>query len=102
MYEWLKDYEAYTDQISYLQLKSKQYPNDEQLKKRLSVLEIKRKELISLVRRFKGLEQRILVLKYIDGKTLEDIAYELNYSASHIYKKHSEIIKRINFAFSEG
>ncbi|HDR3896735.1 hypothetical protein ACQVTU_14905 [Bacillus cereus] len=55
-------------------------------------------ELKILLHTFKGLDNRILKMKYVDGITLEEIAENMNYSSSYIYKKHAEIIKRIKFA----
>ncbi len=37
-------------------------------------------------------------MKYVDGMTLEEIAEDMNYSSSYIYKKHAEILRRIKFA----
>ena len=53
-----------------------------------------------LVSNFEGLENKILVGKYIDGKTLEDVAEELGYSAQYIYNKHAQIRKMVSFAES--
>ncbi|WP_410976432.1 hypothetical protein [Bacillus pacificus] len=52
-------------------------------------------KLKKLVSTFKGLENRILKLKYIDGMTLERVAEELNYSTGYINKKHAEIMREI-------
>lgn len=54
-------------------------------------------KLKKLINTFKGLENRILKLKYIDGMTLERVAEELNYSTGYINKKHAEIMREINF-----
>ncbi|EEM02031.1 HTH transcription regulator [Bacillus pseudomycoides] len=70
----------------------------ERIKKELDVKREQMKNLIYLVSKFKGLENQILKKKYIDGMTLEEIAENMNYSSSYIYKKHAEIIKRIKFA----
>ena len=53
-----------------------------------------------LVSTFEGLEHKILVGKYIDGKTLEDVAEELGYSAQYIYNKHAQIRRMVSFAES--
>ena len=55
----------------------------------------KAKKLIST---FKGLDNQILYKKYVEGKTLVEIAKELNYSEQYIYNKHAQIMKMINFA----
>ena len=36
-------------------------------------------------------------MKYINGMTLEQIAEELNYSVSHIRKRHAELMRTIKF-----
>ncbi|WP_242318865.1 hypothetical protein [Bacillus cereus group sp. BfR-BA-01349] len=55
-------------------------------------------DMKKLVSTFRGLENRILKLKYIDGMKLESIAEELNYSTGYINKKHAEIMREIKFA----
>lgn len=55
-------------------------------------------DLLKLINKFKGLENKLLKMKYVDGMTLEEIAENMNYSSSYIYKKHAEIIRRIKFA----
>ncbi|MEF7556208.1 hypothetical protein [Bacillus thuringiensis] len=50
-------------------------------------------DMKKLVSTFKGLENRILKLKYMDGMTLEKIAEELKYSTGYINKKHAEIMR---------
>lgn len=52
-----------------------------------------RKELGQL----EGLEYRIAYKRYIEGKSLDTIAEELNYSDSHIKKKSATLSKRVNF-----
>ncbi len=59
-----------------------------------NVLEDKQKlkqELLDLINNFKGLDNKILYLKYVEGMTLEVVAQELNYSYSYIKSKHAEI-----------
>lgn len=53
--------------------------------------------LILLINTFKGIENQILKKKYIEGKTLECIAEETNYSYSHIKAKHAELKRRLDF-----
>ncbi|MCC2381175.1 DUF1492 domain-containing protein, partial [Bacillus wiedmannii] len=55
-------------------------------------------KLKNLISKFRGLDNRILKMKYVEGMTLEEIAEDMNYSSSYIYKKHAEIIRRIKFA----
>ena len=53
--------------------------------------------LMIMIDHFKGLENQILKKKYIEGKTLECIAEETNYSYSHIKAKHAELKRRLDF-----
>ncbi len=59
-------------------------------------------KLKKLISKFRGLENQILKLKYVDGMTLEEIAEAVNYSSSHIKKKHAELVRLINFVEREG
>lgn len=40
-----------------------------------------------------NLEKKILYMHYIEGRRLEDIAEQLNYSSAHIARVHAKIIK---------
>lgn len=67
------------------------------------VLEDKKKlmsSLMKIINNFKGIDHQILKLKYIDGMTLEMIAEELNYSTSHIRKRHAELSRTIKLVES--
>ena len=57
-------------------------------------------DIKKLVSTFEGLEHKILVGKYIDGRTLEEVAEELGYSAQYIYNKHAQIRRMVSFAES--
>ncbi|QDZ77337.1 hypothetical protein [Bacillus cereus] len=59
-------------------------------------------KLKKLISRFRGLDNKILKMKYMDGMTLEQIAEEISYSSSHIKKKHAEIVRLIKFVEREG
>lgn len=59
-------------------------------------------KLEKLISKFRGLENQILKLKYVDGMTLEQIAEAVNYSSSHIKKKHAELRRLIQFIEKEG
>ncbi len=59
-------------------------------------------KLEKLISKFRGLENQILKLKYVDGMTLEEIAEAVNYSSSHIKKKHAELVRLIKFVEREG
>lgn len=47
---------------------------------------------------FHGLEHKIVYGKYVEGKTLEKLAEELNYSPRYIYNKHAQIKRMIEYA----
>lgn len=53
--------------------------------------------LMIMIERFKGLDNQILKMKYMDGMTLREIAEELNYSYSYIMSKHASMVKTIKF-----
>lgn len=55
------------------------------------------KSLMDMISKFKGLDNKILKMKYIDGMSLKNIAEELNYSYQHIMNKHAQIVKVIQF-----
>ncbi|PLR79706.1 hypothetical protein CVD25_06470 [Bacillus canaveralius] len=57
-------------------------------------------KLLERIETFKGLDNQILKMKYIDCMTLEQIAEELKYSASHIRKRHAEIKRMDKYAES--
>ena len=57
-------------------------------------------DIKKLVSTFEGLEHKILVGKYIDGRTLEEVAEELGYSSQYIYNKHAQIRRMVSFAES--
>ncbi|EIY5975320.1 sigma-70 family RNA polymerase sigma factor [Enterococcus faecalis] len=69
-----------------------------ELNQRVEQLEKEREEIIELIDKFSGLNQKILKLKYVEGLTLESIAEELNYSYSYIKSKHAEIMRIVNFS----
>ncbi len=125
MYEWLLDYQELVNEIDYLEfqlnrnkreLKRWNYGDLQDVKiaegaiastleERIAAMEHelahKMNDLYDtkkLINTFKGLENQILYYKYVEGMTLEETATELNYSNSYIYKKHAEMMKRIDFA----
>lgn len=54
-------------------------------------------DLKLLINKFTGLHHQILKMKYVDGMTLEQIAFELHYSTGYIRRKHAEIRKIVKF-----
>lgn len=69
-----------------------------ELNHRLKEKEKHKQEILDLVSKFKGLDQKILKLKYEDDMTLEAIADELGYSYQYIKNKHAEIMRIISFS----
>ena len=68
------------------------------LNQRIERLEKERDEIIGMVDRFQGLDQKILKMKYIDGLTLEAIAGETGYTHQYIKNKHAELMRMIRFS----
>lgn len=67
------------------------------IEKEINRLEEQLNEMTLLIKSFKGLDNQIMYLKYVEGMTLEKIAENLNYSTSYIQKKHTESRKAIDF-----
>ncbi|KAB2423901.1 hypothetical protein F8167_07615 [Bacillus cereus] len=129
LYEWLKDYQRLEEEIEYLefnlektQLELKRWISGDlrgvrltadsngakveehiqRIRKEIKLKKEQRVRLINLVSKFKGIDNQILKKKYIDGMTLEEVAENINYSTSHVKKKHAELIRLIKFADQEG
>jgi DNA-directed RNA polymerase specialized sigma subunit len=125
LFKWLKDYQKLKDEIAYLEFELNRYKRElkrwtygdlqdvkleeksiaSRLEEKIAEVEyeLAHKEndlydMKKLIKTFKGLDHKILYGKYVEGKTLEQIAEELNYSASYIYKRHAEIMRMIKFA----
>ncbi|HDX9508896.1 TPA: hypothetical protein ROY06_002140 [Bacillus cereus] len=125
MFDWLKDYQKLEEDISLLEYnldrtkaELKRWISGDlqdvrltaesegaKVEKRLEVIELnlaykmnEMHNLLKLISEFKGLENKVVKMKYVDGMTLEEIAEDMNYSSSYIYKKHAEIVRRIKFA----
>ena len=69
----------------------------ESMEKSLEFKEYMKNSLIVLIDTFKGMENELLKKKYVEGKSLETIAEELNYSHGHIRQKHAELRRRLDF-----
>ena len=59
--------------------------------------EEQQKEMLVINQSFKGVENEIVRMKYIEGLTLEEIVEETGYSDSYIRKKHAEIRSKLQF-----
>lgn len=55
-----------------------------------------------LIASFKGLDNQILYGKYVEGKTLGEVALDLGYTPGHVYNQHAQIMKIIDFAHILG
>ncbi len=123
LYEWLVSYQKLEQEIYYLDWELETYkkelerwcdPEDlgrytltkdskasklediiEDLEKRLAWKMNSIYDLRKLVYSFKGLDQKILVAKYIEGLSLKQIAGEFGHSYGYIRNKHNQILKKI-------
>lgn len=129
MFDWLKDYQKLEERIAYLdynldktKAELKRWVSGDLREVRLTAesegakveerieaieYELAHKmndmyKLKNLISKFRGLDNQLLKMKYVDGMTLEQIAEEISYSSSHIKKKHAEIIRLIKFVEREG
>ncbi|UPJ15593.1 hypothetical protein MYW48_23170 [Bacillus cereus] len=129
MFDWLKDYQKLEEDIEYLdynldktKAELKRWVSGDLREVRLTAesegakveerieaieYELAHKmndmyKLKRLISKFRGLDNKILKMKYVDGMTLEQIAEEISYSSSHIKKKHAEIVRLIKFVEREG
>lgn len=124
MYEWLKDYQRLEDEITYLEHNLMRSKNElkrwvhgdlakykltadsegAKLEERIEVIEFELAhkmndlhDLKKLILKFKGIEQKIIYGKYVEDKTLEQVAEDLGYSAQYIYAKHAQIKRLLSF-----
>ncbi|MDF2068006.1 hypothetical protein [Bacillus sp. Cr_A10] len=125
MYEWLRDYKKLEEEIAYLDFnlirtkkelgrwtggdlaKYKLTPESHgaNVEEKLEAIEFELAhklndlhELKKLISTFDGLEYKILYRKHVEGKTLECIANELNYSTNYIKIKHANIMRMMQYA----
>ncbi len=125
LFDWLKDYQKLEEDIEYLdynldktkaelkrwisgdlrEVRLTAESEGAKVEERIEAIEYElaykmntMHDLLKLISKFKGLENKLLKMKYVDGMTLEEIAEDMNYSSSYIYKKHAEIIRRLKFA----
>lgn len=123
-FQWLKDYQELEEQILYykwnlnksklelnrwingdlsnvrLNNKSRSSSLEEKIEKisnELTLLNQDKEEMLLLIQTFKGLENEIVRMKYIEGMKLEEIAEEVGYSESYVRKKHAEIRGKLDF-----
>jgi len=125
LYEWLLDYQRLTDEIVYLEFNLDR--NERELGRwtlgDLSKVKLTEGSIASgleeyieaieyelahkmndafnakkLISTFKGLENQILYGRYIEGKMLSEVAFDLGYTIGHVYNKHAQIMRMIDFA----
>ncbi|WP_242315425.1 hypothetical protein [Bacillus cereus group sp. BfR-BA-01355] len=124
MFDWLRDYQKLEEEIAYLEYKldktkaelkrwisgdlqnvrltaqsegAKVEGRIETIEYELAYKMNEEYDLNLLINKFTGLDHQILKMKYIDGITLEQIAFELHYSTGYIRRKHAEIRKIVKF-----
>lgn len=125
MYEWLSKYQEWEQKIALLDWELETYkeeldrwknPDDlgryslvkeskasklediiDNLEYELAVQMNYRFDLRKVIYSFKGIEQHILRMKYVEGLTLQEIADELGYTYQYIRKRHSAILKKVQF-----
>ncbi|GAB3797296.1 DUF1492 domain-containing protein [Virgibacillus kimchii] len=126
LYEWLLNYQKLEQEIDYIEFELNR--NKKELKRwtygDLQDVRLNEKSIASgleekifeieyelahkmndlydakkLISTFKGLENKILYYKYVDGLTLSEVADTLGYTSGHIYNKHAEIMRKIDFAY---
>ncbi|AJQ61223.1 phage protein [Bacillus thuringiensis serovar morrisoni str. 4AA1] len=129
MFNWLRDYQKLEEEIAYLEYNLDKTKTElrrwvsgdlrevrltaesegAKVENRIEAIEYELAHkmndmyrLKKLISKFRGLENQILKLKYVDGMTLEEIAEVVNYSSSHIKKKHAELVRLIKFVEREG
>ncbi|XKK19174.1 hypothetical protein HFP66_22235 [Bacillus sp. A17A.1] len=129
MFNWLRDYQKLKEDITYLEynldktkaelrrwvsgdLREVRLTTESEgakVENRIEAIEYELAHKLNdmyklerLISKFRGLENQILKLKYVDGMTLEEIAEAVNYSSSHIKKKHAELVRLIKFVEREG
>lgn len=129
MYEWLNSYQKLEQEIYYLDWELETYKSelerwcdpedlgrytltkDSKASKLEDIIEDREKRLAwkmnsiydlrKLVYRFKGLDQKILVAKYIEGLSLKEIACEFGHNYDYIRRKHAKILREISKSHKE-
>lgn len=123
-FQWLKDYQDLEEQILYLKWNlnksklelarwvsgdlskvrleknsraSSLEENIQKVAQEIQLLENQRVEMKVLVESFKGIDNQIARMKYVEGCNLEEIAEETGYSESYIRKRHAEIRNKLDF-----
>ncbi|MFJ8529951.1 hypothetical protein [Bacillus sp. NPDC094106] len=125
MFDWLKDYQKLEEEIAYLEynldktkaeLKRWVYGDLQEVRltansegakveSRIEAIEYElahkmneMHNLMYLINKFTGLDNKIVRMKYIEGMTLSSIACSLKYNVDYIKRRHSTIARIIKFA----
>ncbi|MGE7932137.1 hypothetical protein [Viridibacillus arvi] len=127
MHEWLKNYQTLEDEIAEMYFNIDRNKNE--LRRWLSgdlskvkltseshgsqleeIIEAAEYELAykmndledmkKLINTFRGLDNKILYMKHVEGKRLINIADELGKSPNYIYNRHAQIMKMMEYAES--
>ncbi|MDO6631780.1 sigma factor-like helix-turn-helix DNA-binding protein [Bacillus thuringiensis] len=129
MFDWLKDYQKLKEDIAYLEYNLDKTKGElrrwisgdlqdvrltaesdgAKVEERIEAIEYELAykmndvfDLKKLIHKFEGLDHQILTLKYMDGLTLEEVAERVDYSYSHVKKRHAELIRLIRFVEKKG
>lgn len=123
-FQWLKDFQELDEQILYLKWNlnksslelnrwvygdlsnvrlernsrsSSLEENIQKLEEEIERLEEQKNEMVIMVESFKGIDNQIIRLKYVEGVALEDVADIIGYSVSYVRKRHTEIRRTLQF-----
>lgn len=129
LFDWLKDYQKLKEDIAYLEYNLDKTKGElrrwisgdlqdvrltaesdgAKVEERIEAIEYELAykmndvfDLKKLIHKFEGLDHQILTLKYMDGLTLEEVAERVDYSYSHVKKRHAELIRLIRFVEKKG
>lgn len=123
-FQWLKDYRELEYEVAYLERNLERTERElkrwiegdlsgvkltaeshgakvediiDRIKKELTHKKSDLADIKNLVTTFEGLDHKILIGKYIEGKTLEEVARDLNYSYNYIKHKHAELMRIMKY-----
>lgn len=82
--------------VTVLQKKQELLLQKESVAKEIKLLKERMDNIVKVYNINNRLENKILILKHVEHKTLKEISEILGYSESHIRNKHAEIRKKLN------
>ncbi|WP_125552530.1 hypothetical protein [Loigolactobacillus jiayinensis] len=68
-----------------------------EIKTELAVQKQEAQEAEALLKAFDGIDSAIVYGKYVEGKTLEQIANDCDYSYSYVKQRHAELKRWLTF-----